>query len=253
MGDTHEPLVLAVSAQPAHYAVLGVVTVEPAKAVRRVIPLVTGRPFAIGVIEIAHPALHPRVPRHREQWPVEGRVVVPLAALTELVTHEQQLFPRMAVQQPKIRPQIGKLLPTVPRHLAQQGFFPVHHLVVGQGQHKMLAVGVPHAKGELVVFIAAIQRITGQVIQGVVHPSQIPFVAKAQAAHIGGPRDLGPGGGFFGDGHRAQVVNRFVQPAQKVQRVQVFSPTVAVGNPICRGAGIVQIEHGGHRIHPQGV
>jgi hypothetical protein len=52
-------------------------------------------------IEVVHQALHAGVRRVLQQVPVQAGVVVPLAQLRELATHEQQLLARVAHMKPK--------------------------------------------------------------------------------------------------------------------------------------------------------
>ena len=110
---------------------------------------------------------------------------------------------------------------------------------MGQGQHEIFMEGVKHPEGELVVVEFAVDGVLGHVLQGVVHPSHVPLHAEAQSAHVGGPGDHGPGGGFLGDGlHIGKaLVDLLVELAQKVNRLQVFPAAVLVGNPFALPCG----------------
>ncbi len=46
-----------------------------------------------------------------------------------------------------------------------------------------------------------------------------------------------------------QVVHLF----QKLDRLQILASAKSIGNPLPLFAGVVQIEHRGHGIHPQPV
>ena len=94
---------------------------------------------------------------------------------------------------------VGEFLPFISWHFADDVALPVNHFVMGEGQHKVFAVVVPHAEGEVVLVELAEPRIHVEVVQHVVHPAHIPFEIEAQTAHISRPGDHGPGGGFFGD------------------------------------------------------
>jgi hypothetical protein len=48
-------------------------------------------------------------------------------------------------------------------------------------------------------------------------------------------------------------VRQFVEAAQKVDGFQVLVAAVLVGNPLAGLARVIEIEHGGHRIHAQAV
>ena len=94
-----------------------------------------------------------------------------------------------------------------------------------------------------------------EVGQHVVHPAHLPLEAEAQPAERDGPGDHGPGGRFFGD--RLDVgegpVGHFVEAPDEAQGLEVLAAAVAVGDPLPRLAGIVEVEHGGHGVDPQAV
>jgi hypothetical protein len=63
--------------------------------------------------------------------------------------------PHEAVQ----RAQVGEFLPVVAGHLADQRALAVHHFVVRERQHEVLGEGVEQAEGQLVVVVAAMDRV----------------------------------------------------------------------------------------------
>ena len=69
--------------------------VDPLEATRVVVARMQRRAAAIERVEIAHETLHAGMPRFVEQSPVERLIMVPLAPLSELAAHEEQLAPRM--------------------------------------------------------------------------------------------------------------------------------------------------------------
>ena len=161
----------------------------------------------------------------------------------------------MAEHEPEVGAQVGELLPAVARHLRQERALAVHHLVVGQRQDEVLGEGVDQAEGQLVVVIFAMDGVLADVVQRVVHPAHVPFVAEAEAAEIDGPRDAGPGGRFFGDRGRALdvAVGELVEPAQQRDRGQVLVAAVLVRDPLAGLARVVEIKHRGDRIDPEPV
>ena len=48
-------------------------------------------------------------------------------------------------------------------------------------------------------------------------------------------------------------VSFLIELAQEVDGLQVFASTVLVGNPLAFFAGVIEVEHGSHRIHSQSV
>ena len=91
----------------------------------------------------------PACGRMLEQIPVERPCLAPFAALGELLPHEQQLLAGIAPHEGVVGAQVGELLPVVARHLAEQRALAVHHLVVAERQHEILAEGVEQAEGDL--------------------------------------------------------------------------------------------------------
>ena len=128
------------------------------------------------------------------------------------------------------------------------------HLVMGVGQHEMLGEGVHHGEGEPVVVEAAEIGVQAHVIDGVMHEAHIPLEAEAQAAIFHRAGDQGEGGGFLGDGHGAGVVgqNGGVHLLQEGHRVQIDVAAVLVGGEVA-APSIVQVQHGGHGVHPDAV
>ena len=124
----------------------------------------------------------------------------PLAHLAKLATHEQQLLSWLGKHVSKEQAQVGKSLPFVPRHFADQRALAMHHLVVRQGQHKIFRKAVQHAKRKQIVMEFAMNGIVREIRECVVHPTHIPLHAEPQPANINRPRNHRPGGGFFCDG-----------------------------------------------------
>jgi len=48
-------------------------------------------------------------------------------------------------------------------------------------------------------------------------------------------------------------MHEVVEPPEELDGLQVFPPAEGVGNPLARGARVVQVEHRGHRVHAQAV
>ncbi len=150
----------------------------------------------------------------------------------------------------------GPLLPpVVPGHLRHQGCLAVHHLVVRDRQHVVLAEGVDHPEGHVVVVVLAVHRFLRHVAQGVVHPAHVPLQAEAEPAAVRRPGHAGPGRGLLRDGHhaRAAPVHGRVHLLEERHRVQVLPAAVLVGRPLALAARVVEVEHRGHRVHAQPV
>ena len=103
--------------------------------------------------------------------------------------------------------------------------------------------------------VAAVHRVAAHVLQRVVHPAHIPLVVKTQAAGKGGPRYRGEGRRLLGqrDRLRAMCADDFVEPLEEGDRLQVFAPTMRVGDPFAGFAAVVAVQHRGDRVDPQSV
>ena len=99
------------------------------------------------------------------------------------------------------------------------------------------------------------QRVGAHVGQHVVHPAHVPLEVEAQAPIRRRARHHGPGRGFLGDHELVGVAaqNGLVELAQKGDGLQVFLAAVAVGLPLAVPAVVIQVQHGGHGVHPQTV
>ena len=253
----HHQLLLRRMAE-AHKAVNrvgAVIDLEPGKAPRLVVARMQRGMAAVALVEGAHQALHARVVWLLEQVPVELAVMPPLLLLCQLGAHEQELAPGVGVHEGQQGAQVGALLPVVAPHLVVERTFAVGHLVVRQRQHVMLGVGVHHGKAQSVVVVGAVHRVAREVVQGVVHPAQVPLVMKTQATEPGRRRHAGERSGLFGHGDGAGHVlaQHAVEFAHKGDGFVVFSPAVAVGNPLAGAAAVVAVKHGGHGVHAQAV
>lgn len=78
-------------------------------------------------------------------------------------------------------------------------------------------------------------------------PKPRPHVHRC--AHLGEAR------GLLGDHHdtRLAPVEMPVDVAQQVNRLEILAAAVLVGHPPARRPGVVEIEHGRHGVHPQGI
>ena len=131
----------------------------------------------------------------------------------------------------------------------------MHHLVVGQGQDEVLGKGVGEGEGDAVVLTLAEQGISGHIVDHIVHPAHVPLKAKAQPAVIPGPGDHGEGGGFLGNHQHSGVkgIGRGVQVLEELHGLEADVAPLPIWAPLPVPAAVVQIEHGGHRVHPDAV
>ena len=190
-----------------------------------------------------------------QELPVQLSVGIPFRGLAELPAHEQQLLPREHPLIPEQQPQVRKPPPIIARHPAQQRALAVHHLVVGERQDEILVMVIEHREREFVLMVLPMNRVVAEITERVVHPAHVPLKREAQPAQIGRPRHLWPGGGLFGDSHHAWKlgVREVVELPDEINGFEILAPAELVGDPLARLPRIVQVEHRGHRIHPQAV
>ena len=106
--------------------------------------------------------------------------MIPLLALPDLRSHEQQLLAGMRPHVGEKRADVGESLPFVARHLAEQRSLAVDHFIVRNRQHEILGEGVQQAEGDVVVVVLAVDRLLREVIQHVVHPAHVPLHREAE-------------------------------------------------------------------------
>ena len=196
-----------------------------------------------------------------QQLPVELAVIGPLLLRTQLHAHKAQLLARMGHGVGVEAPDAGEFLPRIPRHLAQHGTLHMDHLVVGQRQDIVFGKSVEHGERDVLVVALAEPGVHLQVVAHVVHPAHVPLQVEAQPAdavgadHVGRLCDQGPRGGLLGNHQRMGVDRKggLVQRLQKLNGLQMLLAAVDVGGPLAVPAVIIQVQHGGHRVHADAV
>src|SRR5437588_12168127 len=78
--------------------------------------------------------------------PIESLIVVPFMPLAELTPHEEQFFPGMPIHPGVEHPEIGELLPFVPRHFIEKRFFSMHDLVVAEHENEIFLESIEQRK-----------------------------------------------------------------------------------------------------------
>ena len=74
---------------------------------------------------------------------------------------------------------IRKFLPLIAWHFTEHIALSMYHFIVGQRQHIVFAVVIPHTKGDIVLMELAEPGIHAEIIQHIVHPAHVPFQVKA--------------------------------------------------------------------------
>ena len=236
-------------------AVTVVVTVDPFKPRFVEILGMQGRFGAVEFVEATDQVLQLLVGFVLQQVPLQIAPDVPLAPLTELHAHKQGFLSGMGEHIAVQTPQVGKFLPLVTGHFPQHIALAVHHFIVGEGEHIVFAVVVPHTEGDVVLVELAEPGVHAEIVEHIVHPAHIPLQVEAETPHVSRPRNHRPGSGFFGNGEDTGEVaeNRMVDLAQEVGCFDIFPTPVLVGDPLPFFPAVVEVEHGCHRIHPNAI
>src|SRR6266566_85778 len=175
---------LASFSQPREHAAFDIMHDQPLKPGILAIEFVQSRYRPVKTIEIADQSLHARMPGVLEKMPVKRMIVAPFALLAELAAHEQELLAGMAEHEAIIGAQIGKALPFVARHAAENRTLAVHDLVMGERQDEVLEERVVQTEKDLAVMMLAVDRIFADVFERIVHPSHVPLVPEPETAPI---------------------------------------------------------------------
>ena len=158
---------------------------------------------------------------------------------------KEQLLPRVRPHPAEEQAQVGELLPAVAGHLGDERALAVHHLVVRQRQHEALGEGVPERERELVVVVAAVDRIVRGEVERVVHPAHVPFHVEAETAAKPGatPRAT------RWTPRRSSRVGILAPTAMlscfRNRRLEVLPAAVSSGS-LARLASVFEVEHRGH-------
>ena len=229
--------------------------VDPLKSLRLVIQDVQLRITPVQPVQVAHQIRNSRVLRHGLQLPLHQPLLVPLLRLTQFLSHEEQLLPRMGHQESVSQAQVRKFYASLSRHLLKKSGLSVHHLVMGKRQDVFLTVLVNHAEGQLPVVVAPEIRVIPDVAQVVVHEAHVPLQVKAQPVLFQAARDPGEGRALLRDGEHPGValLHHGIEVFDHLYGFQVLISAVHVRHPFPVLFSVVQVEHAGHGVHAYAV
>ena len=114
---------------------------------------------------------------------------------------------------------------------------------------------VCHRKCQLVVNSFTEQRIFGNVLQKVIHPSHVPFVGKSQATIFRTGSYFRPCCRFFRDHHcsRLSALYNRIQVFQELYSFQIFISTILIWHPLTILFSIIQVKHRSYCICPKTI
>ena len=131
----------------------------------------------------------------------------------------------------------------------------MHDLVVRQRQDEVLGERVDQREGQLVVVVAAVDRVVLEVLERVVHPAHVPLEAEAEPAQVGRPRDARPRGRLLGRRDHARLAREqhLVELLEELDGVEVLAAAELVRHPLALLARVVEVEHRGDGVDPDAV
>src|SRR5271154_4210408 len=105
--------------QERENALVGVGKIYPFKSSITIIVLRKGKVALVKEIEMLDQSSKTVVQRVLKQFPIDALVVVPFFPLSDLASHEQELFAWVRVHPGVKHAEVGKFLPWITRHLIQ--------------------------------------------------------------------------------------------------------------------------------------
>src|SRR5205085_2190647 len=76
-----------------------------------------------------------------EEMPIEALLVIPFAPLAEFASHEEKFFSGLGEHVTEKEPDVGKPLPLIAGHFAEEGAFSVDDFIVRDGKDKIFREG----------------------------------------------------------------------------------------------------------------
>ena len=113
------------------------------------------------------------------------------------------------------------------------------------GRMKFSVNAYTSAERQLVVVVAAVDRVLLEVLERVVHPAHVPLEAEAQPAEVRRARDARPRRRLLGraDDARLVAVQDLVELLEERDRVEVLVAAELVGHPLAVLARVVEVQH----------
>ena len=150
-GHDHRRILRFSISRESHHGLVAVIGHDPAEAFRLAVARMQSRLRLVKTVQVPDKELNPFMQRKLEQMEIEGAIFVPLAPLSELLSHEQKLLAGMRPHEAVIGTKVGKLLPVIARHFVDKRSLAVHHFIVAERQHEILGESIKQAEGEPVM------------------------------------------------------------------------------------------------------
>ena len=131
----------------------------------------------------------------------------------------------------------------------------MNHFVVRERQDKVLTPGVDQTEREVIVQVASVNRILGEVVERVVHPTHVPLGAETESAEVGRTADSRPRGGLLGHHERpgAAPVDNSLRSRRNATASRFSRPPKALGTHSPGSAAVVEVKHRGYGVDAQPI
>ena len=139
--------------------------------------------------------------------------------------------------------EVGEFLLPVPGHLPNQGGLAVHHLIVGEHQHELLAVGIDHAESQLPVMMGPEIGVVLDIVQIIIHEAHVPLQVKAKPVFFHIPRNFRKSRALLRDGEHAGVafLHDGIQMLDHLDGFQVLLAAIHIGHPFAVLFPVIQV------------
>ena len=151
------------AANEAENAVVRIVGVNPFETVPVEFDLMEGGLGGIEMVEVGDELLNAAMGIVLEQVPVQAVRFGPFAALGKFLAHEEEFLAGMGILIGVEKTEIGELLPHVAGHFVEQRIFSVDDFIVREGKLEIFGEGVEKRKGELIVFVLAMDGVVRKI------------------------------------------------------------------------------------------
>ena len=225
----------------AVYVVLHVVDRDPFESLRIVIHLIQSRRIQIHLVEFHNVVMEAVVQRILEQEIIGLLGLIPFADHRDLIAHKVEHLPgvdcHIHVQSPALR----EFHFIVSEDLVDHSLLAMHDFIVRQRKKVTLIVKVEHGKGQSLCDRNSLTGLLHEVIQRVIHPSQIPFIVKSESALIHWFRAAGIGCGILCDQHgcRMKLVKAEIHLLEEVE-IEIVNTPVFISHPVDQSADRVE-------------
>ena len=105
------------------------------------------------------------------------------------------------------------------------------------------------------MIIGTVHRIHREITERIVHPAHVPLEGEAQTAVFRSTGHFRPRSGFLGDHHRLGIVflHSGIEHLEEFHRFEILMTAIDIGHPLAVVAVVIEVEHGGNRVHAQTV